>query len=49
MRKAKLIYERLKMAVVVWSAADVVSCSGEGEVSRSEEDTEKDFFSPFEW
>ena len=44
MRKAKLIYERPKMAVVVWSAADVVSCS----VGYSEEDTEKDFFSPFE-
>lgn len=44
MRKAKLIYERPKMAVVVWSVADVVSCS----VGSVKEDTESDFFPPSE-
>ncbi len=44
MAKQQLAYERLKVAVVVWDLADVITASL---ITDNEEDTEKDFFAPF--
>lgn len=45
MAKNQLAYERLKLAVVVWNVADVITASV---ITDNAEDTEKDFFAPFE-
>ena len=43
MAKNQLAYERLKLAIVVWGSADVITASV---ITDNEEDTEKDFFTP---
>ena len=46
MAKNQLVYERVTLSIVTWSATDVITASI---ITDNAEDTEKDFFAPLEF